>query len=431
MASAPAKVVVADYDYGDVDIERAIIEEAGFELVAAQCKTEDEVIEVARDAAAVMTQYAAVTARVIDELHELPGDRALRHRRRHRRRRRRHPPRRPGHQRAQRLVRERGRRSRDGSVARGSAQDQRLRPGDPRGKWQWQSGAPIHRLRGTRLRAAVVRRDRQGDRRPRPRLRHARSWRTIRTSQPTRSRRAGARAVSFDELVTRLGLPGHPGSADTGDAPPLRRGPAATMKPTAILVNTARGPIVDDHALHRALERGLDRRRRPRRHRGGAGQGQRLATENPLLRLDNVVITPHAAYYSEESSRHGETVRRRRGGPGPHRGAAAVAGQRCRAAERGRRQSPLSRGPARCRYCSCPGRPQRRRGVRRAMPTPTRACGQRCARRRARAATASSRRASRYGAGGPHTAGHRRLTERRRPRCGHACSGFEHHPADH
>src|SRR5215470_5382551 len=63
-------VVIADYDYGDVDIERAIVERSGFELIAAQCKTEDEVIEVAHDAAAVVAQYATISARVIAELNE-------------------------------------------------------------------------------------------------------------------------------------------------------------------------------------------------------------------------------------------------------------------------------------------------------------------------------------------------------------------------
>src|SRR5918996_5677818 len=70
MTATREKVVIADYDYGDVDIERAIIEEAGFELIAAQCKTEDEVIEAARDAAAVVAQYATLSARVIAELAE-------------------------------------------------------------------------------------------------------------------------------------------------------------------------------------------------------------------------------------------------------------------------------------------------------------------------------------------------------------------------
>jgi D-3-phosphoglycerate dehydrogenase len=61
-------VVIADYDYGDVDIERAIIEDAGFRLVAADCKTEDDVIEAARDADAIIAQYATVGARAINAL---------------------------------------------------------------------------------------------------------------------------------------------------------------------------------------------------------------------------------------------------------------------------------------------------------------------------------------------------------------------------
>src|SRR5215471_5625423 len=59
-------VVIADYDYGNVDIERAIIEGAGLELVAAQCKSEDDVIYVARDANAVIAQYAPIGAKAIN-----------------------------------------------------------------------------------------------------------------------------------------------------------------------------------------------------------------------------------------------------------------------------------------------------------------------------------------------------------------------------
>jgi D-3-phosphoglycerate dehydrogenase len=59
-------VVIADYDYGDVDLERTIIENAGFELVPAQCKTEDDVIAIARDAHALIAQYATVGARAIN-----------------------------------------------------------------------------------------------------------------------------------------------------------------------------------------------------------------------------------------------------------------------------------------------------------------------------------------------------------------------------
>jgi len=59
-------VLVADYDFGDVDIERAIIEGAGFRLAAAQCKSEDDVITHGRDADGLLTQYATVGARAIE-----------------------------------------------------------------------------------------------------------------------------------------------------------------------------------------------------------------------------------------------------------------------------------------------------------------------------------------------------------------------------
>ena len=59
-------VVITDYDYGDVDIERAIVEDAGPRLVAADCKTEDDVIEAAGDADAIIAQYATVGARAIN-----------------------------------------------------------------------------------------------------------------------------------------------------------------------------------------------------------------------------------------------------------------------------------------------------------------------------------------------------------------------------
>ena len=79
------------------------------------------------------------------------------------------------------------------------------------------------------------------------------------------------------------------------------------MKPTAILINTARGPIVEDRALYRALTEGWiagagldDIEEEPAKVRD-------WRSDNPLFSLANVVITPHAAYYSEEAI---ATVRR-------------------------------------------------------------------------------------------------------------------------
>ena len=59
------KVVITDFDYGDNDIERAILEPIGAEIVALQAKIEDDLLEEMPDCDAVMNQYARVGARAI------------------------------------------------------------------------------------------------------------------------------------------------------------------------------------------------------------------------------------------------------------------------------------------------------------------------------------------------------------------------------
>ena len=70
----------------------------------------------------------------------------------------------------------------------------------------------------------------------------------------------------------------------------------AAMKPGAVFVNTARGGLVDTDALIAALRSG---------HLGAASidvfETEPLGTESPLVELDNVLLTPHAAYYSMAS----------------------------------------------------------------------------------------------------------------------------------
>lgn len=62
------------------------------------------------------------------------------------------------------------------------------------------------------------------------------------------------------------------------------------MKPTSVLINTSRGPVVDEEALIEALQEGRI---------AGAGldvfEKEPVDPDNPLLKMDNVVVTPHVA----------------------------------------------------------------------------------------------------------------------------------------
>jgi D-3-phosphoglycerate dehydrogenase len=70
----------------------------------------------------------------------------------------------------------------------------------------------------------------------------------------------------------------------------------AKMKPTAYLINTSRGPVIDQDALVAALES---------KQIAGAGldvfDPEPLADESPLRQMDNVILTPHTAAYSEQA----------------------------------------------------------------------------------------------------------------------------------
>jgi D-3-phosphoglycerate dehydrogenase len=293
-------VVITDYDFGDVAIERAIIEGAGLKLTAAHCKTEDEVIDVARDANGVIAQYATVGAKAIGAftrcqviarygtgvdivdvdaatrrgilVTNVPNDWCENEVADH----------------AMALLLAVGRKI--------CAYDQACRAGT----WQWQTGYPIHRLRGSVLGLL--------------------SFGAIAQAVAARARGFGMRVITHDpylpapEISARGATPVSFGALlEQSDylvvqapltkethhligEPELRR-----MKPTAFLVNTARGPIVSDDALYRGLREGWiagagldDIEEEPAKQRD-------WKPVNPLLTLPNIVVTPHAAYYSEEA----------------------------------------------------------------------------------------------------------------------------------
>ena len=107
---------------------------------------------------------------------------------------------------------------------------------------------------------------------------------------------AGVRQASSVEAlvveadVLTLHLPGG------GDRPLLDEGMLARLKPGAVLINAARGDLVDEHAIAKALESGA---------LGGYG-ADAFSTEpptgSPLLTAPNVVLTPHIGAYTDRAN---------------------------------------------------------------------------------------------------------------------------------
>ena len=106
----------------------------------------------------------------------------------------------------------------------------------------------------------------------------------------------GAEPLALDDLIAEsdfisLHLPLVPETEGVIDEDRLRR-----MKPTAFLLNAARGGIIDLEALEVALREGWI---------AGAALDvfvpERLPADHPLLALPNLIATPHVAFYSEES----------------------------------------------------------------------------------------------------------------------------------
>src|SRR5665647_63592 len=113
---------------------------------------------------------------------------------------------------------------------------------------------------------------------------------------PEVAEKLNVKLVSFDELCRESDIL----STHVADMPETRgmfnKAAFLKMKNTAHLVNTGRGPVINEQDLIWALENdeiagvALD-----------VTEKEPIDSDNPLLKIKNVIITPHSAYYSEES----------------------------------------------------------------------------------------------------------------------------------
>jgi D-3-phosphoglycerate dehydrogenase len=294
MTATPKNVLVTDFTWPSSDRESAVLAEVGARLVVAQTATEEEFLRLVGDADAILTCFARVSAAVIRAgrrlqvigrygigVDNIAVDEATR----------------LGlpvtnvpaycvdevaeHTLALLLACARG-------VCRYSAA---LRRGD----WGLKTAMPLGRVRGRVL--GIVGFGKIG--RSLAAKAQGLGMRVLVHDHHATAeavRQARAELLALDEVLRQadflsLHVPATPQTRGLLNAERLRR-----MKPTAFIINTARGALIDQHALLDAL--------RERRIAGAAldvFEPERLPPDHPLLALPNVLATPHVAFYSEES----------------------------------------------------------------------------------------------------------------------------------
>jgi D-3-phosphoglycerate dehydrogenase len=106
----------------------------------------------------------------------------------------------------------------------------------------------------------------------------------------------GVEQIELEELLRRSDFVSIHAPLSASSRALLAEKELQLMKPGSILINTARGGVVDNAALAAALRNG---------HLAAAGLDvvdvEPIPPDHPLLGLENVILTPHAAWYSEEA----------------------------------------------------------------------------------------------------------------------------------
>ena len=279
------KVYVTDYEYATLEPEKRELNKIGAIMIPKQCKTEEDVIRECKDASGLIDQYAPITRKVMESLPDLKvvgrygvGVNTI---------------------------------DVDAATELGiqvlnvpdycmdevsnQAISLMLACQVHHNGWDYKIAKPIHRLQGQTLGLLGFGR--------------------IPKMVAQKAKAFGLNIIAYDPYVTpEVGLQYNvtilplkdvlqkadiisvhvPLTKDTENL--LNEQTLSWMKPEAIVINTSRGPLIDEKALYHALK---DKKL------GYAGLDvtvqEPIQKDNPLLTLDNVIITPHVAWYSEEA----------------------------------------------------------------------------------------------------------------------------------
>lgn len=292
----PFKILLTDYEFNHLKYEEEIFQKSGLEIdfIKAQCKTEEEVMEQAKEVDAILNQYAPISRRVIESLEntkiisrygvgvntidldaakekgitvanvpdygmEEVSNHAL-------------------------------------ALLLSSARKVALLNNEvKKGNWDFKVCVPIHRFdKQTVGVLGFGRIPRRFIEKVKPLGFKTAAYDPFVSAADMAA--VGVQKIDLDEILAVADyLSIHvPLLNDTYHL--INEGRLKQMKRNAVIINTARGPIIDEKALSDALEKGII---------AGAAldvtENEPVSIESPLLTMDNVIITPHSAWYSEEA----------------------------------------------------------------------------------------------------------------------------------
>jgi len=291
MSENRPKIVITDCDHPSVEIEKEILSEIDPEFVLAYCNTEDEVIEVAQDADGIINQYAPIDRRVIESLKRckviarygvgvdnIDIEAATEHKiivanvpdycvdevSTH----------------AIALIL---------ACARGITLLDRKRREK---RWDFTLAKPLFRTKGKTLGlfglgkiARAVAQKASGF-----------GFKIIAYDPYVSKVDRRIKLVEFSQLLSDSDFISIHSPLTDETRHLFGENKLRAMKKTAYLINTARGPIINEKDLYVALKE---------KWIAGAAldvmEKEPPDWENPLLKLDNLIITPHISFYSEES----------------------------------------------------------------------------------------------------------------------------------
>lgn len=291
---AKFKVVITDREFESIDREIAVLEKVGAEVEAYQYKEEEDVIRVAKDCDALIMQYANLSRRVIENLDkcQIISKYAI------------------GLDRIDiEAATERGicvanvpnyciDEVSTHTLALMLALSRKIMLHDQNvknGIWDYKLGKKIYNLRGQTLGLVSFGRiGRHVMEKIKPFGMNVLVFDPFVPAEAVEE--AGGKSVDLDELIRSSDIVSIHAPLVDSTKHMFNKEIFKAMKNTAILLNMGRGPIIKEEDLIWALENkeiaaaGLD-----------VTDPEPIEAGNPMLHMNNVIITPHAAYYSEDS----------------------------------------------------------------------------------------------------------------------------------